>query len=295
MTLWNELLGSEVRFYDVNGVRTRCIQAGTGPALIFLHGGGGHAEAFARNVVSLSDRFRVVALDYLGFGLTDKPATLPTLDDYVDHLLGFMDAAGISSAHLAGESLGGWVTMWTAIRHPERVDKLVNICGARLTVDTSEASREHVAQGLDELRSLTRQAALEPSRESVRRRMEWLFHDPEVSLDDELVELRWRLYQSRQVSGLYQAATRDKETVTTTGGVFSQDGTDLDVEALGRITQPTLFIWTSHNPTTTAETARNAAAHVPDSEFVLMEGCGHWPQWEDTKTFNAAITEFLTR
>lgn len=293
-TLWTELLGAEVRYYDAGGVRTRCIRAGSGPALIFLHGGGGHAEAFARNVVPLSEHFTVVSLDYLGFGLTDKPASLPKRDDYVRHLLDFMDAAGIDKAHLAGESLGGWVALWTAILAPDRVGKLVDICGARLEVETSQESRDHVAQGLGQLRALTKVVADDPSRENVRRRMEWLFHDPSASLTDELVELRWKLYQGEQVAHLQKTATSDDHK-TSTGGVFSEDGTDLDPDTLSRITQPTLFLWTSHNPSTTAETARNAAAYVSDAEFVLLEDCGHWPQWEAPARFNAVVEEFLLR
>ena len=69
-TLWDELLGAEVRYYDAAGVRTRSIQAGTGDAVIMLHGIGGHAEAFARNVVPLGADFDARSIDYYGHGLT---------------------------------------------------------------------------------------------------------------------------------------------------------------------------------------------------------------------------------
>lgn len=51
MSLWLNALGASVRFHDVNGVRTRCLEAGEGQAVLLLHGIGGHVEAFAKNVV----------------------------------------------------------------------------------------------------------------------------------------------------------------------------------------------------------------------------------------------------
>jgi pimeloyl-ACP methyl ester carboxylesterase len=286
-TVWLELLGAEVRWYDAGGVRTRCIEAGEGPALILLHGVGGHAEAFARNVVPLARRFRVMAIDYLGFGLTDKPAQPADRDAYVAHLVALMDAAGVDQAHLAGESLGGWISMWTALLHPDRVDRLISVCGARLEVETDDASRQHVRDGLAELRQLTKAFVAAPSRDAVRRRMEWLFHDPQASLTEELVDIRWRLYQETEAARVLADASQ------RTSDLPAGETNGLTPVELGKIQQPTLMLWTSDNPTTTAATARRAAQHIPDCRFELMERCGHWPQWEDPATFNRIVTDFL--
>jgi pimeloyl-ACP methyl ester carboxylesterase len=283
-TVWVELLGAEVRYYDAGGIRTRCIEAGSGPAVVLLHGQGGHAEAFARNVIPLSKDFRVLAVDYLGFGLTDAPSTAPGLDDYVEHLLALLDAAGITQAYLVGESLGGWIAMWTAIRHPDRVTKLVSVCGARLGIEEDDASRQHMKDGLSELRRLTGEFVANPSRDAVRRRMEWLFFDPAASLTDELVDIRWVMYQQDEAARVLADANNR---------LSNQQAAPLTPDVLSGIVQPTLFLWTSDNPTTTAETARRAAALVPNAEFVLMERCGHWPQWEEPDIFNAALSDFL--
>jgi pimeloyl-ACP methyl ester carboxylesterase len=286
-SIWVELLGAEVRYYDAGGIRTRCIEAGTGPAIVYLHGVGGHAEAFARNILPLSDRFRVISLDYLGFGLTDPPASPPDRDAYVAHLVAFLDAAGIEQAHLVGESLGGWVAMWTAITHPERVGRLVSVCGARLAVDEDEESREHMRSGLADLRRLTAEFVAAPSRAAVRRRMEWLFHDPDADLTDELVDIRWALYQRSQARKVLEDANRR----LSDGEI---DTAPLTPDVLAGIRQETLFLWTSHNPTTTARTARTAAEIVPRARFELMQDCAHWPQWEDAETFNGILRSFLT-
>lgn len=285
-TIWTELLGAEVRWYDAGGVRTRCIEAGDGPPIVLLHGMGGHAEAFARNVMPLARHHRVLAVDYLGFGLTDKPSHPADRDAYVTHLLHLLDAAGIERAHLVGESLGGWIAMWTAILHPGRVDRLVSVCGARLEVETDEDSERYTRDGIAELRRLTREFVEHPSREAVARRMEWLFRSPEESLTEELIDLRWRLYQLDQADRvLKEAADPIRRGATDTYG--------LGPEELAAIEAPTLFLWTSHNPTTTAATARRAAEHVPVCTFVLLEECGHWPQWENPEAFNRTVLGFL--
>ena len=72
-TFWLEMLGGEVRYYDAGGVRTRCLEAGSGPALVLLHGTGGHAESWIRNVLPLGAHFRVYAIDMVGHGFSDKP------------------------------------------------------------------------------------------------------------------------------------------------------------------------------------------------------------------------------
>jgi 2-hydroxy-6-oxonona-2,4-dienedioate hydrolase len=139
-SIWLDLLGAEVRYYDAAGVRTRSLEAGSGETVIMLHGVGGHAEAFARNVVPLSRTFNARAIDYYGHGLTGFGDQDFSKDAYVKHLIDFMDAAGIERAHLIGESLGGWIAVWTAIHYPDRVGKIVYTVGAHLhrRCDTSE-------------------------------------------------------------------------------------------------------------------------------------------------------------
>lgn len=283
-TIWVETLGSETRFYDAGGVRTRCIEAGTGEAVIFLHGVGGHGEAFGRNVLPFAERYRAVALDYLGFGMTDGTESQPTHEDYVRHLIDFMDAAGIERAHLVGESLGGWVAFWTAILHPDRVARLVSVCGAHLDVETDEASIEHAASGLAELQRLTKKFVEEPSRENIRNRLFWLFKNPERDVSDELVDLRWALYR--------RDAAR-KQLAVTAPGTQQTAAAKLGPAELGSIRQPTLMLWTSDNPTTTSATARRATEYLPDGRFVEMDDCAHWPQWEDPDTFNRIVMDFL--
>src|ERR671933_2387054 len=92
-SFWLNLLGGEIRYYDAAGVRTRSLEAGSGPPLVLLHGTGGHAESWIRNVVPLGAHFRVYAIDMVGHGFTDKPPLDYTPRDYAAHAVAFLDAA----------------------------------------------------------------------------------------------------------------------------------------------------------------------------------------------------------
>jgi 2-hydroxy-6-oxonona-2,4-dienedioate hydrolase len=277
-----ELLGSETRFYDAAGVRTRSIEAGTGYPVIMLHGVGGHAEAFARNVVPLAAKFNARTIDYYGHGLTDF-GTLPfSKDAFVKHLIDFMDAAGIERAHLIGESLGGWIALWTAIEHPDRVGKVIYTVGAYIKVPVGEATAAKTAAGMAELKRLSMQFVDDPTRENVHKRLRWLFHKPDREITPELVDLRWALYQKRL-------------NMPTSAVTIGSSADELTPEVLARIPCPVLFLWTDHNPTQQIEAAEKAMTYVRDAEFALIEDSAHWPQWEHPEEFNRVVEAYLTK
>src|SRR5215467_3323934 len=187
--LWPDLAQGQfsLGYVNVRGIRTRCLSAGKGdgPPLVFLHGSGGHLEAYQRNILAHAEHMRVFAFDMLGHGFTDKPDYDYEIDHYVDHFLGFCETQGFGPIFLSGESLGGWVAARFAIRYPERVVKLVLNTSGGLTADPAVMER---------LRTLSMNAVRNPEREAVRKRLEWLMHDPKHVTDD-LVEMRYQIYR----------------------------------------------------------------------------------------------------
>jgi 2-hydroxy-6-oxonona-2,4-dienedioate hydrolase len=281
-SIWTELLGSETRFYDAAGVRTRSIEAGSGMPVIMLHGVGGHAEAFARNVVPLGEHFNARAIDYYGHGLTDIGSLPFSKDAFVKHLIDFMDAAGIERAHLIGESLGGWIALWAAIQYPDRIGKVVYTVGAHLDVPTDEEAKRTYAAGSAELKRLSVQFAQNPTRENVHARLKWLFYKPEREITEELIDLRWALYQRSLAK-------------PSPSAIIGATEYPLTPEVLRRITVPVLFLWTDHNPSQQIAAAKSAMAYVNDAEWALIEDAGHWPQWEQTEKFNRIVIEYLKK
>jgi 2-hydroxy-6-oxonona-2,4-dienedioate hydrolase len=286
-TIWLEFLGGGVqeRYYDAGDVRTRVLESGDGPTLLMLHGTGGHAEAYCRNIVPLSRDFRVIAVDMLGHGYTGRPDVSFTLDDFADHLAALADAVGAERVHVSGESLGAMVAAWFGIKYPERTGKVVMNTGT-LARPGAEGMAEY-ADFEQRTRALVDQ---ELTREAVRRRMEWLVADP-ARMTDELVECRYRIYSQPGM----------RETVATVmssvlGMIRGEHGAEYFApETLSRLQRPAMVLWTRHNPGQDVELARETSKSIPQHEFHVLNESGHWPQFEEPETVNQLHRDFLLR
>jgi 2-hydroxy-6-oxonona-2,4-dienedioate hydrolase len=279
-SLWTELadLDYSIRHIQVGPWSTRVLECGTGTPFILMHGTGGHLEAFAKNLRALAADYSVIAYDYPGHGWSTTATSDLEIDDYIDHLTGLMDALGIQRAHLSGESLGGWVAVKFAARYPDRVGRLVlNTPGG--TMATPDV--------MERIRSLSQAAADDPSDERIRTRLEWLMADPR-SVTDELVAIRRGIYSRpkfsesmRHILCLQDLEIRRRNLVTD--------------DELAAITAPTLVIWTSDDPSGPAKAGLDMAERIPAGEFQLIQGAGHWPQWEQQETFDRIVLDFLGR
>src|ERR1700752_3557662 len=128
-SVWSDLQGVafEQGYLEAAGVRTRFLRAGDPgkPVLVLLHGSGGHAEAYVRNLAAHGEHFWTWSIDMLGHGYTDKPGHPLEVGHYVEHLMTVLRTIGADRACLSGESLGGWVAARATVDHPNVVDRLV--------------------------------------------------------------------------------------------------------------------------------------------------------------------------
>jgi len=278
--VWADLRGVSFRqgFLDVNGVRTRYISSGSPdqPLLLCLHGVGGHAEAYSRNLGPHGEHFWTVAIDMLGHGWTDKPTIDYQVKDYADHVIAVMRHLGKERTHITGESLGGWVATWIAVHQPEALDRLV--------LNTAGGCTAH-PEVMTRLKTLSNQAAQDPSRERIKARLEFLMCDKSMVSED-LIETRRAIYAQpgfadtmRRIMCLQEMGVRRPNMITR--------------EQYQSIRAPTLVVWTSHDPTATPEEGKQIADMIPGCRFVVMNQCGHWPQFEDAGTFNRVHLDFL--
>nr|WP_232336977.1 alpha/beta fold hydrolase [Mycobacterium kansasii] len=117
------------------------------------------------------------------------------------------------------------------------------------------------------------------------RRIKWLMADKSKGYDD-LVAARQRIY--RQPG--FVAAMRD---IVALQDPQIRARNLLGPDDYGVITAPTLVLWTTHDPTADVSEGRRIASMIPGARFEVMPGCGHWPQYEDAKTFNRLHLDFL--
>ena len=126
------LTGIESLWLDVSGQRVHCLKSGVGPAVLLLHGGASDARDWLGTMAALSGRFTFYAPDMIGFGRSHRKEAGYYLSDFTDFVAELVDKLGIGRPAVVGHSFGGRVGLDLALRHPEKVDKLVLIDAAGL-------------------------------------------------------------------------------------------------------------------------------------------------------------------
>lgn len=280
-SVWSDLKSTafEQAWLDVEGVRTRILSSGdrSKPLLLLLHGTGGHAEAYSRNLGPHAERFWTVAMDLVGHGWTDKPDRAYEIRDYGAHVLATMRALGRDRARISGESLGGWVATWLAVHHPETVE--------RLALNTAGGWTAH-PEVMDRLKRLSMEAATNPTWENIRTRLEFLMFDKGL-VGDDLIETRRAIYAQPGFPAAMRRILCLQEMDVRRANMIS--------EAQYRsIAAPTLVVWTSHDPTATPEEGAQIAGMIPGAQYVVMNECGHWPQYENAELFNRLHVAFMS-
>jgi pimeloyl-ACP methyl ester carboxylesterase len=279
----------ETRWARIDGLRVRCLAAGTGraPPLLLLHGGGFDAADFSYRyaIEPLARRRPVLAFDWPGYGGSDKPNHRYDLAYYKRFLSHLMDSLGIQRAALVGTSMGGGAALSFALCSPERVEKLVLVASYGLGKDIPHGTLGyflvHAPLATDLVYTLLRR-----SRPALRSGLRRMVCDPRV-VSDELVDEARRLLD-QPASGRAFRSFRKSEVG------WSGLKTDLS-ERLGEVAAPTLLVHGDRDRVVPVEWARRAHERLPDSELRVLRGCGHWPPRECPDTFNRVVTDFLAR
>lgn len=270
-------------YVNVQGYRTRYWDEGSGQPLLLVHGLGSSVENWLFSVAPLAKRFRVVAPDLLGFGLTDKPRdpNEMRLERASSFLGAFMDAVGIDAADVAGNSMGGIVSLQFVLDDPSRVKKLV-------LVNPAGFGREvHISYRLQSV-PLLGEILATPSRRGTLLALETAAYQHDF-IDDDLAERFHRLGQTPGNKEAYLTAVRRGVDVR---GVKAEILDPLHRRIPG-ISAPTLLIWGRHDrilPISQLETARRL---MPQARVYIFENCGHIPMFECPDEFIQVMLDFL--
>lgn len=263
---------------SAGGVGTRYLEAGNpnGPVILLLHGTAGSLENFCANYGALAEDHRVIGIDMLGCGYTDKPDRPYLISDYAGHALAMLDALGIHEAAVIGVSLGSWVGARLALDHPDRVTHLVMVAPAGVVVDADEEKDF----GAD-VRLRRQSAAQAPSWESVTTAMGRLMLSPDDLIDD-LVGVRLRIYEQPEMAGAMGNLL-----------AFTNGGQHLSRAEWARLDQPVMVVAAVDAPNMFLDNARLLGQIIRKVEVVEMTGCDHWAQFEKAEEFNREALAFL--
>ena len=146
----------ELQFRTIHGYRRAFRIAGSGPALLLIHGIGDNSVAWDPIHSRLARRFTVIAPDLLGHGQSDKPRADYSVAAYANGMRDLLSVLGIDQVTVIGHSLGGGVAMQFAYQFPQLVERMVLVGAGGVTKDVNLALRLAALPGGGEALALLR-------------------------------------------------------------------------------------------------------------------------------------------
>jgi pimeloyl-ACP methyl ester carboxylesterase len=269
------------QYVRVGDIRTRYRTAGEGePAILLIHGLGASLESWDGNLEALAEGHRTAALDLVWFGKSDKPAREVTRAYFADFIAGFMDAIGVSSAVLVGNSMGGMIAVMTALQYPDRVAGLVLVSSAGFGRELAWWLRLRSTLPLGQI--------VRPSMNLYRNAVRQLVYDPSI-VNDELVQV---FLEMAREPGASEANRRVLRTGVDWRGV-KPIVLDEIRDAARAIHAPTLIIWGRQDRVVPVAHAEIARQHIPHARLHIFDRCGHAPMIEKADEFNRLVSEFV--
>jgi len=263
------------KFLEINGAATHYHDVGEGKVVLLLHGSGPGVSAWANwrhAIPALAGSARVLALDIVGFGATERPDTVRySLRTWTDHVWSFLDQLGIDKVSVIGNSLGGRIAMQMAEDNQDRIDRLV-LMGAPGVGMT-------LTDGLQALRSY------EPSYEAMSSLLTNYFAVDKSIITDDLVQIR---YEASNAPGAHEAYRLM---------FFHPDhaGSELAIseDQVRAVTVPTLLVHGREDRVVPVDVAWKMIDLLPNGDLHVFSRCGHWTQIERAEEFNRLVAAFL--
>jgi len=264
------------KFVEVDGISTHYLEAGDGYPVVLLHSGEFGASAtlsWRYNIAALAARFRVVAPDMIGFGLTEKLHHFGGASDFrVRHVRRFCDALGIERAHFVGCSYGGSLLLRVAsTKQPDwPIDRIIAVSGGgKVPVN------EHRQVLLD----------YDCTVEHMRRILQVLFYDSRWWSEEFVTD--W--YESSLIPGAWECAAAARLAPPGVDRPWRPEAPDP-----GEVRNPTLIVAGADDYLRESGYADRLAAELQEGRAEVFERARHFPHIEHADRFNALALEHLT-
>jgi len=279
-------LGGEGRYFQWKHGRIFYKELGlqnSGVPIVFIHGIGAGSSSFMwrKNFDPLSEKFRVYALDLLGFGFSDKPAAAHySADLYVELISDFIREVAGGRANMVASSLSAAYAVCVAEEHPERVNALIlNAPAGYDTLNTRPGMSGAAFYGLLQSpvlgTSFYNVIASERSIRDYARRT--LFYD-------------YRRVTNRLVSNLYSTSHQPGAQHAMAAFLSGYLNVDMRV-AFSRLDQRVILVWGKQDTTTPITKATALLALNPRAELEVFDFCRMMPEQEHPELFNALVQD----
>jgi pimeloyl-ACP methyl ester carboxylesterase len=255
------VFGQKIAYYDT----------GSGPVVVLVHGFGSEARFDWGNVLlPLAEHHRVLALDQIGFGSSDKPFMDYSIQTYVDFLGEFLRILNIHQFTLAGESLGGWISALYTIESlaPENAQALPR--PQRLILTDAAGMAPLPAPPIPV-----------PGTLADAHGVAIVFHD-KSRVTEEFVREAWALNLKANDGFTERSLWGNPKTAA-----------ELVRNRLAKITVPTLVVWGGNDEIIPLEQGRAYAAGIPGAKLTIVPECGHGPAIEKPAEYLAVALPFI--
>lgn len=257
-----------------DGLRLHYLDVGEGEPVVFIHGSGpgasGHSNFKQNHPVFAEAGYRVIVPDLPGYGASDKPETVYSLDFFVAALRGLLDALDIQRCVLVGNSLGGAIAIQLALDEPKRVSRLVLMAPGGLM----EKEQYYLQmEGIQKMGAAFANGELNDAA-GMRRLLGLQLFDPAL-ISDETVEERVAVVQQQPRCVL---STMQVPNLT---------------ERLAELACPILGFWGMNDRFCPVSGAQTMMERCRAIRFVLLSECGHWVMVEHRALFNRTCLDFL--
>ncbi|PYE20768.1 pimeloyl-ACP methyl ester carboxylesterase [Williamsia limnetica] len=274
---------SEFSQMDLHGDLVAYRDEGSGPVLLLIHGMAGSSRTWDAVLPELAKKYRVIAPDLPGHGLSAKPRGDYSLGAFAAFLRDLLRELEVETATIVGQSLGGGVAMQFTYQHPEYCERLILIGSGGLGPDVNWTLRLLSAPGAELVLPII---APRPVLDVGNKIRSWL---SSAGVQSPRADETWRSYSSLADRETRQAFLRTLRSVVDYRGQA--------VSAMNRLylnsEMPTLLIWGDHDKI--IPVAHGYAAHeaIPGSRLEVLEGIGHYPHAEAPAAVVAIIDDFL--
>ena len=272
------------RFLETDKGRLHYHEAGSGPALLLLHGSGPGVTGWANfqgNLPFFAQHFRTIILDAPGYGKSD-PVDGDPVGVARDAVVALMGGLGIDRAHVVGNSYGGIVGGHLAASHPDRVLRYITIGGIGFNI-TSTFPNEGLTRLVDFIE--------DPTRENIIAWLESMVYDKAI-ITEALIDMRY----TAALEPVTMESSRKMNTRAALGFIaqsMSGPGVSQRIDYLGKIQAPTLIMWGRDDKVSPLDGALLPMRVIPNAELHVFPRCGHWTMIEHKDRFEALALDFL--
>ena len=241
------------------------LEAGNGPAVVIVHGIGGHKEDWTGVMAALAPTHRVYAIDMLGFGGSARlPADL-TMGAQAGAVRDLLLAEGVAKADLLGNSVGGWVTATFAASYPDMTGKLVLVDPAGFAaMFDGEPPVNLFPDTVEQMKAL----------------LEYVLASDFAHTDE----------FAAQAFAAFEAGGEKAVVPTLFPALVASPKLE---EILPKVTASTLVVWGKEDRLFPVALAPYITSLVPGATSVIIEAASHFPQIDNPAEFNAAVLGFL--